>query len=190
MPGRLGRADSCEGIAAPFSVAIRARASPHWTGWALTTSPQRELRGGTPLGPGPVPTRCRAGWAERIPVWGNAAGVTDATPPHGLRRGGREGVEIQVEIFTILEQFCESFSVPAQRSRLLHSQASAPCQISWPPSNFPLFSLEPAPGRCRLVDLLVAPPSRGCWRCDHDSCNTPRPALPVRWNPSPPDRAA
>ena len=63
-------------------------------------------------------------------------------------------------------------------------------QIYWPPSNFPLFSLEPAPDRRRLVDLLVTPPFRGCWRCDHESCPTPRPALPVRWNPSPPGRAA
>ena len=38
-----------------------------------TSAPQRELRGGTPLGPGPGPVQYWVGWALRIPTKGTTA---------------------------------------------------------------------------------------------------------------------
>ena len=56
-----------------FPLGTAAECVGHGEGLPPTSAPQRELRGGTPLGPGPGPVPYWIGWALRIPTEGTSA---------------------------------------------------------------------------------------------------------------------
>jgi hypothetical protein len=59
------------GLAGPcgFPLGTAAKRVGHGEDLPPTCAPQRELRGGTPLGPGPVPVRCWTSWALPLNKW-------------------------------------------------------------------------------------------------------------------------
>ncbi len=72
-----GPGPSNAGLAGPcgFLLGTAANGAGHGEDLPPTSAaaPQRELRGGNPLGPGPVPVQCWTSWALRIPTEGNSA---------------------------------------------------------------------------------------------------------------------
>ncbi len=72
VPGP-GRSNAGLGGPRGFPLGTAANRVCHGEVLPLTGAQQRELRGGTPLGPGPGQVQCWIGWALRIPTKGTTA---------------------------------------------------------------------------------------------------------------------